>query len=134
MYNTTVDIVAGLGGVIELATGDVSSSADLIESIQTNYSYIPRTDGARKIGKAISPYVDMYDQTMKGLGDAALEHTGSPFIATLVYKAPEITTTLIGGKALKNSLSKKNSITELDSRGFQYNSIRKPWPISQSSR
>lgn len=108
MYNTTVDIVAGLGGVIELATGDVSSSADLIESIQTNYSYIPRTDGAGRIGRAISPYVAKYEETMMGIGNAALEQTDSPLIATIVQKSPEIITTLVGGATTLKAIGKSS--------------------------
>ncbi|WP_104399827.1 RHS repeat-associated core domain-containing protein [Vibrio penaeicida] len=110
VYNTGVDIVAGLAGLAPLAIGDLNTSVNWIEGIQDTLSYTPKTDGAQMIGEHLSGYVQAYESTMESAGDAVLDATGSPLAATLTHKSVEIVGTLAGGRTVMKAIkSKPNS-------------------------
>jgi len=47
---------------------------------------------------------EYYEDNMAALGDATLDATGSPLLATMAHKSVEIAGTLVGGKTLLNSV------------------------------
>ena len=123
--NTAVDIVAGIAGLAALGVsgGNVNTSTNVISSIQ-KYQVGPITDAGELVGGKVAPYVqEYYVDNMDAFGDATLEATGSPLLATLANKSVEIGATLVGGKTLlssakgsltKNTLFKKVALNDID--------------------
>lgn len=104
--NTAVDIVAGIAGLVALGVsgGNLNTSTNVIASIQ-KYQVGPITDAGDLVGSKVAPYVqEYYVDNMDAFGDATLEATGSPLLATLANKSVEIGATLVGGKTLLSSV------------------------------
>ncbi|MDP2713463.1 RHS repeat-associated core domain-containing protein [Rheinheimera sp.] len=108
LVNTGVDIVAGGAGLVTLAIsgGNVDAAAHTIESVQEKQIGLLSQAG-EKVAGVVAPAVDKYyEQNMAALGDATLEATGSPMLATAAHKSVELVGTVLGagvvGKSLKN--------------------------------
>ena len=106
LLNTVVDVVAGGAGIVTLAMsgGDVDAAVHTIESVQSN-QIGPFTDAGQAVSEKLAPIVqEYYEDNMAGIGDATLEATGSPALATMAYKSVEIAATLAGGKTVLNGV------------------------------
>jgi len=106
ILNTGVDIVAGGAGLVTLAIsgGDVGAAAHTIESVQEK-QIGPLTDAGEKVAGVVAPVVDKYyEQNMAALGDATLEATGSPMLASAAHKSVELVGTVIGGRGVIKGL------------------------------
>ena len=104
LLNTVVDVVAGGAGIVTLAMsgGDVDAAVHTIESVQSN-QIGPFTDAGQAVSEKLAPIVqEYYEDNMAALGDATLEATGSPALATIAHKSVEIAATLAGGKTVLN--------------------------------
>lgn len=108
VVNTGVDIVAGGAGLVTLAIsgGNVDAAVHTIESVQEKQIGLLSQAG-EKVAGVVAPVVDKYyEQNMAALGDATMEATGSPMLATAAHKSVELVGTVLGagvvGKSLKN--------------------------------
>ena len=104
LLNSVVDVVAGGAGIVTLAMsgGDVDAAVHTIESVQSN-QIGPFTDAGQAVSEKLAPIVqEYYEDNMAALGDATLEATGSPALATMAHKSVEIAATLAGGKTVLN--------------------------------
>jgi RHS repeat-associated protein len=106
IVNSALDIVAGGAGLVTLAFsgGDIDAATHTIASVK-NKQIGPLTGAGNEVAQAIAPVVqEYYEDNMIALGEAALDATGSPLLATMAHKSVEIAGTLIGGKAVLNSV------------------------------
>ncbi|SFT61987.1 RHS repeat-associated core domain-containing protein [Pseudoalteromonas sp. DSM 26666] len=104
LLNSVVDVVAGGAGIVTLAMsgGDIDAAVHTIESVQSN-QIGPFTDAGQAVSEKLAPIVqEYYEDNMAALGDATLEATGSPALATMAHKSVEIAATLAGGKTVLN--------------------------------
>ncbi|WP_077535564.1 RHS repeat-associated core domain-containing protein [Pseudoalteromonas aliena] len=104
LLNSVVDVVAGGAGIVTFAMsgGDVDAAVHTIESVQSN-QIGPFTDAGQAVSEKLAPIVqEYYEDNMAAFGDATLETTGSPALATMAHKSVEIAATLAGGKTVLN--------------------------------
>ena len=104
LLNSVVDVVAGGAGIVTLAMsgGDVDAAVHTIESVQSN-QIGPFTDAGQAVSEKLAPIVqEYYEDNMAAFGDATLEATGSPALATMAHKSVEVAATLAGGKTVLN--------------------------------
>lgn len=97
LYNTGVDAAAGIGGlgVLIRTAGDVEKSAETIAWVQENFGLDLQTEGGQAFAQALAEstvgqLAAAVDNGTTKAGDAVLDATGSPFLATLVAESPEI--------------------------------------------
>ncbi|WP_226415258.1 RHS repeat-associated core domain-containing protein [Shewanella glacialimarina] len=124
IVNSALDIVAGGAGLVTLAFsgGDIDAATHTIASVQ-NKQIGPLTGAGNEVAQAIAPVVqEYYEDKMTALGEAALDATGSPLLATMAHKSVEIAGTLIGGKAVLNS-AKSNLIKGKLAKGITADEI-----------
>jgi RHS repeat-associated protein len=106
LVNTGVDIVAGGAGLVTLAIsgGDVDAAVHTIESVQEKQIGLLSQAG-EKVAGVVAPVIDKYyEQNMAALGDATLEATGSPMLATAAHKSVELVGTVVGAGVVGRSV------------------------------
>lgn len=123
VLNSGVDAVAGLVGLGAAGLGGlagllgiegVASGAELgtntINSIKEFAGYELKSEGGNevsaKLAESIGEYIQAYEDGNRSRGDATLDATGWPILATGAYMAPEVLMAVAGGflgKALKNA-------------------------------
>ena len=116
LVNTGVDIVAGGAGLVTLAIsgGNVDAAVHTIESVQEKQIGLLSQAG-EKVAGVVVPVVDKYyEQNMAALGDATLETTGSPLLATAAHKSVELVGTVVGAGVVGRSVKGAAKVDGVD--------------------
>lgn len=99
--STLATPVAGILGIASLPFVGADKSADIVRSTQEAMTYRPRTAGGKQIMGAISAPFQALEEAKTGAGQAVLEKTGSPALATATAIAPDVIGTLFGLRAFQ---------------------------------
>ncbi len=134
--------VAGIMGAYEAFRGGDPSA--LIPFMQKELTYEPRTEAGKKqqqyIGEVMQPIGEAFQSLEKGLGEATLEATGSPELATIAHTLPTAILETLGVKGLRSS--KTPSITPEEiatkksfvSQGFEPSQLKRKMDFSESAK
>lgn len=91
--------VAGLAGLLGLATGGVDKGVSNIEATRNALTYQPRDPSSlQALGRAVAPVADRIEAGKRWMGDGVLAKTGSPGLATAAHMVPDVLATLLGAR------------------------------------
>ncbi len=97
--------LAGIGGAI--LPGEAGQGADVAASVSDALTYEAGTDAGQAqmqgIGDALAPVAEGIGAVESGLGEAALDLTGSPAVATAAHMIPTAAMELLGLGLLKKT-------------------------------
>lgn len=93
--------VAGLAGLASLPFVGADKSADIVRSVQEAGTYQPRTEAGKEILGGIAKPFEALERGKTAIGEAVLNKTGSPLLATGAAIAPDVVGTLFGLSAFK---------------------------------
>ncbi|WP_024461599.1 hypothetical protein [Marinimicrobium sp. LS-A18] len=96
-WNAYTMSVAGVGGLAVTPFKGREAGAQTIDAFMANYGYTPKLDGTRHTFDTIGQVFAPIDEQMQNAGNATLDTTGSPFLATTVHISPDLVGTLFGG-------------------------------------
>lgn len=107
--NLAANVSAGLMGIgTALNPFTDANAADTVRHWQDKLSYTPQSKGAQAQQQSIAKALAPVSELEQGLGNYALEKTGSPLLATGAHMLPELTATMLGG--LGGSASKARAV------------------------
>ncbi len=98
--------VAGIAGLASSAIqGDLAAGADTVEATRDMFTYEPGSatgqDYIENVAGVLEPVAEVIQSAEEGLGDATLEATGSPALATVAHSVPTMAMEVIGLGILK---------------------------------
>jgi len=91
------DIVSGLTNLAQVLTGDqtLDQAVGDLRSSQEQYTYQPKTPEGQQYAQFLAEKIGQpYEQMKQGMGETALERTGSPLHATATHMMPDVALTL----------------------------------------
>jgi len=91
------DIVSGLTNLAQVLTGDqtLDQAVSDLRSSQAQYTYQPKTPEGQQYAQFLAEKIGQpYEQMKQGMGETALERTGSPLHATATHMLPDVALTL----------------------------------------
>ncbi len=95
----TVGGLAGLGQMLNPFSD--TPPANIVRGWQEAVTYKPRTEAGRRVlasyGPALAPVTEFVDENLR-TGDATLEATGSPLLATINNMGPEVIGAMLGAR------------------------------------
>ena len=101
------DPLAGIAGIAQSINpfADEGAGARAVEATKEALTYQPRTEVGQQqqqaIGETLAPVGEVLSSAETGLGEAALDLTGSPFIASIAHSLPTAALEVLGFKGSK---------------------------------
>jgi hypothetical protein len=91
--------LSGLAGLAGAAYGGQGQMARNVAATQQALTYQPRDPSSlNALGGALAPVTGRLQQLRSYLGDQAMQHTGSPALATGAYMVPDTLLSLLGAR------------------------------------
>ncbi len=98
---------AGLAGLYSAATEGAEAGAGTVDSVREMLTYAPESTTGKSyienVGGVLEPVIDAFETAEETLGEATLDATGSPLLATVAHTAPTAALEMLGLGILKKS-------------------------------
>lgn len=99
--------IAGIAGIVQSLNpfADEGAGAEAVAATREALTYQPQTEAGQQqqevIGETLAPAGEVISSVESGLGGAALDMTGSPFIASIAHSLPTAALEILGFKGAK---------------------------------
>lgn len=97
--------VAGISGLVVTALRDAQAGAETVEAVKKALTFETKSRAGKRtlsaLGEVIEPIGKFAGKVETTLGNATLEATGSPELATIAHSLPTAVLTILGVKGLK---------------------------------